>query len=181
MLDLPSTIAMMRALSLSANADELAQVFARYLRDTTSVNRGLVIQRRDLTPSHYRVELCADWDAQRGRFTESHPDTIRQGGLLATLLEAGELRIISDLSITSPEPARDLLDGHKALMAFPIFEKGHATGATYKKREVKTPSPRTPRFVSFDSSGRLSTPDARAAFRPALTPRYLRTFTFLAV
>ena len=129
MLDLPSTIAMMRALSLSANADELAQVFARYLRDTTSVNRGLVIQRRDLTPSHYRVELCADWDAQKGRFTESHPDTIRHGGLLAELLEAGELRMISDLSFVPAEPAHDLLAGHKALMSFPIFEKGHAKGA----------------------------------------------------
>ena len=129
MLDLPSTIDMMRALSLTVNAEDLTQVFARYLRDTTAVNRGLVIQRRDLAPSHYRVELCADWDAREGRFTETHPNTIRQGGLLAELLEAGTLRIISDLALSSREPARALLDGYQALMAFPLFEKGHATGA----------------------------------------------------
>ena len=128
MPNLQSTLEMMRALSLSANADELAQVFARYLRDTTSVSRGLVIHRRDLARSHYRVELCADWDATNGRFIESHPDTIRQGGLLAELLEAGELRIISDLQMNSPEPARDLLVGHEALMALPIFENGRSTG-----------------------------------------------------
>jgi len=73
MLDLPSTIEMMRALSLSADANDLAQVFGRYLRDTTSLNRGLVIHRRGVAPFHYRVELCADWDAKHNASSSRTP------------------------------------------------------------------------------------------------------------
>ncbi len=129
MWNIKSTIQMMRAMSLSANADELTQVVVNHMRRTTSVNRALVIKQQELIAPKYRVVRCVDWDSQQGRFVESQPNDIREGGLLAQLLYAGELDQIADLSITRSEPAYDLLRGQKTLMAFPLFDKGHTTGA----------------------------------------------------
>jgi len=129
MQKIKSTIQMMRALSLSANAEEMSQVVVNHMRHTTSVDRVLVISRVNLVEPRYCVVRCVDWDSQQDRFVESQPNDIREGGLLAQLLYAGELNLITDLSIAPSEPASDLLRGQKALMAFPLFDKGHATGA----------------------------------------------------
>jgi len=128
MWDIQSTIQMMRALSLSADADELTQVVFNHMRHTASMNRAVVINRLDLAAPRYRVAQYTDWDAQQRRFVESQPNDVREGGLLAQLLYAGELHLIADLSIAASEPAGDLLRGQKALLAFPLFDKGHATG-----------------------------------------------------
>jgi sigma-B regulation protein RsbU (phosphoserine phosphatase) len=129
MWNIKSTIQMMRALSLSANSDELAQVVVNHMRHTTSVDRVLITSQCDPGTLKYHVARCIDWDSQQNRFVESQPNDIRQGGLLAELLYAGELRLIADLSIAPGEPAFDLLCGHKTLMAFPLFDKGYAAGA----------------------------------------------------
>jgi sigma-B regulation protein RsbU (phosphoserine phosphatase) len=129
MWNIKSTIQMMRAMSLSANANELGQVVANHMRQTTSVDRVMVINQPDIGAPWYCVTRCIDWDEQQGQFVESHPNDIRKGGLLAQLLYTGELHLIADLSIETNEPAGDLLHGRKALMAFPLFDKGHATGS----------------------------------------------------
>lgn len=129
MWDIQSTIQMMRALSLSANGNELAQIVINHMRHTTTVDRVLVIDCLNLAAPQYRVARDTNWDARQGRFVESQPNDVREGGLLMQLLYAGELHLIADLSIAASEPAYDLLRGQKALIAFPLFDKGHATGA----------------------------------------------------
>lgn len=129
MLNAQSAVEMMRALSLATDASQLARVFAGFLRDTTCVNRGLVVRCVDPAHPHFRVELCADWDTSNRRMTESHPDTIRRGGLIGELLQAGQLRIIPRLAVSPHDSARDLLDGFQSLVAFPLFDAGRATGA----------------------------------------------------
>ena len=124
MWDIQSTIQMMQALSFSADADELAQVVINHMRHTTSVNQAVVINRLNLAAPRYRVARYTDWDAQQRRFVESQPDDVREGGLLAQLLYAGELHLIADLSSAAKEPACDLLRDQKTLMAFHFFDKG---------------------------------------------------------
>lgn len=129
MWNINSTLELLRALSLAVSAPELVQVVVNHMRETILVNTALVINRLNLDSPCYRIALHHRWDARQWRYVESQPNDTRRGGLLAPLLYAGEMRLITDLSIPPDDPASDLLLGHKALMAFPMFEKGHAAGA----------------------------------------------------
>jgi sigma-B regulation protein RsbU (phosphoserine phosphatase) len=82
-----------------------------------------------LSGSQYRLvhRVSGNEDHTIPSVVES-PDELRQGGLLATVLYQGELQSIDDLAPDSSDPALDLLQGTKSLMAFPLFDQGRNTG-----------------------------------------------------
>lgn len=83
MWNVESTIQLMQALSLSANADELLRVLGHHVRHAISVDRALILDRLDLVEPQYRVARRADWDASQNQFVETQPQELRQGGLLS--------------------------------------------------------------------------------------------------
>jgi sigma-B regulation protein RsbU (phosphoserine phosphatase) len=68
-----------------------------------------------------------EWDEKTGSSVQA-ADELRQGGLLAKLLAAGEFQSMSDFLADASDPAIDLLRGGRSLMAVPLFEQGVSSG-----------------------------------------------------
>jgi phosphoserine phosphatase RsbU/P len=127
MWNIHSTTRLLNDISKSAEPDELVRLFFEQVRRGVHVERALVLSSEGLTAPRYRVARSVTADST-GTSVLAESGEIREGGLLARLLYAGELQSIADLSPEASDPAFDLLRGSRSLLAFPLFEKGASTG-----------------------------------------------------
>ena len=123
-----AAIEAMRAMSQVTEPSDLVRVFATHVREILQVDRALLIGRRGLQKPQYQVLVAHLWSETAGGFIESHSIETRSGGVLAEILYAGGLRMMSDWSPAADEPALDLLGAQRSLMAFPLFDDGKVGG-----------------------------------------------------
>ncbi|MBC7821369.1 MAG: SpoIIE family protein phosphatase [Planctomycetaceae bacterium] len=113
-------------MSRSTDPGELVRLFFDHIRQSVDVQRALVLSRAGLSAPQYRLVHnvnCIDSSASVVTM-----DEVRQGGLLAELLYLGEFQNIPNFSPDTCDPAFDLLQGGRSLMALPLFEKGSSVG-----------------------------------------------------
>ncbi|MCL4199453.1 MAG: SpoIIE family protein phosphatase [Phycisphaerales bacterium] len=127
MWDIHSTTRLLNEMSQSVDPDELVRLIFDHVRRSVDVRRALVLSSAGLPAPQYRIVRSVSWDAQKGSVLAESAD-VRAGGLLADLLYTGSFQKIADLSLETSDPAVDLLNGSRSLMAFPLFEGGVSSG-----------------------------------------------------
>lgn len=128
MWDILSTTELLKNMSASTEPDELLRLFVEHVRRTVYVERAVVLSNKGLTSPQYRVVLRAEWDKDARTSPVAAPDEVRTGGLLAKTLYRGDFQSIAEFAPEASDPAFDLLQGSRSLMAFPLFEKGASIG-----------------------------------------------------
>lgn len=127
MWDLDSTALLLKNMSTSTEPGELVWLFFEHIRQAVDMRRALVLNHAGLEAPQYRLVH----DVQCGRAAAGSVATLdepRRGGLLARLLYLGELQNIADFSPQPSDPAFDLLQDSRSLMAFPLFDQGISSG-----------------------------------------------------
>jgi phosphoserine phosphatase RsbU/P len=126
MWDIDSTTKLLKEMSRSTDRGELVRLFFDHIRQSVDMRIALVLSRAGLSAPQYRLVHNVNCiDSSTSVVTM---DELRQGGLLAEILHLGEFQNIPNFSPDAGDPAFDLLQGGRSLMAFPLFEKGSSIG-----------------------------------------------------
>jgi sigma-B regulation protein RsbU (phosphoserine phosphatase) len=126
MWNIQSTARLLKDMSRSTEPGELVRLFFDHIRQSVDVQRALVLS-------------CAGWSAPQYRLVHNvncidssvsvvMTDELHQGGLLAEMLYLGEFQNIANFSPDACDPAFNLLQGSRSLVALPLFEKGSSVG-----------------------------------------------------
>jgi len=126
MWDIQSTARLLKEMSQSTEPSELVRLFFDYIRRSFDVQRALVLTRAGLSAPQYR--LIHNVNCTDSSVSVVTMDELRQGGLLAQILYLGEFQNILHFAPNACDPAFDLLQGSRSLMAFPLFDKGSIVG-----------------------------------------------------
>lgn len=128
MWNIHSTTALLKDMSAANEPDELLRLFMQHVRHSVHVNRAVVLSNRGLAAPQYRIVLRVETDNNARTSPVAADDDVRAGGLLAKILCRGDFQSLCGLSPEASDPAFDLLQGNRSLMAFPLFDKGSSVG-----------------------------------------------------
>jgi phosphoserine phosphatase RsbU/P len=126
MWDIQSTARLLKEMSQSTEPSELVRLFFDHIRQSFDVQRALVLSSTGLSAPQFR--LVHNVNCIGSSTSVATMDELRQGGFLAEILYLGEFQNIPNYSPDACDPAFDLLQGSRSLMAFPLFEKGSNVG-----------------------------------------------------
>jgi sigma-B regulation protein RsbU (phosphoserine phosphatase) len=131
--------ALVRELSFQDDPDRLIRVFGQQ-SDLLYPRDGLVtLSGRDLEPPHYRITRSWRWPETINPWTDLHRLPVFDRGLLGDLLHAGKPVLLNRLEVLAADPAREHLEGMRALAGAPGYEHGRPTTmAVLLRREPDT-------------------------------------------
>jgi sigma-B regulation protein RsbU (phosphoserine phosphatase) len=129
------SVEVMRELSRFADPQDMYAVFARRMNQLFPTSRQISITRRGLTRPEFRVTRYHRDDDPYAPGGESVPSPVGRGGLFASLLYADEPRVIDDLTLAPGDPAAEYLDGHRSVLAIPLYDNGHSLNLLVLARE----------------------------------------------
>jgi len=117
---------MMREMSLNADPESMVRTYGERMRTIMPSSCWLSLSRRGLEAPWYRITRSSRWKEAINPWKEKHRLPLLQGGLLGELLYGDEPRLIDDIAplIAPDDPAREYLEGQRALLAMPHFDKG---------------------------------------------------------
>ena len=117
---------MMRDMSRHTDPQAMVRSYAERIEQILSVDRRLSLSRRGLEAPQYRITRSTTWDGDINPWTEKDRLPLFEGGLLARLIHGDETVLIDDLQIDPDDPAFEFLEGHRSLLAVPMFDQGVA-------------------------------------------------------
>jgi sigma-B regulation protein RsbU (phosphoserine phosphatase) len=126
MWEIRSTARLLKSMSQSTDPGELVRLFLDHIRQSVEVRRALVLSSVGLSSPQYRI--VHNVNCIESSNSSATTGELRQGGVLAGILYLGELQNIPNFSPDDCDPAFDLLQGSRSLMALPLFEKGSTVG-----------------------------------------------------
>jgi sigma-B regulation protein RsbU (phosphoserine phosphatase) len=131
--------ALVRELSFQDDPDHLIRVFGRHSDMLYPRDGLLTVSRRELEPPHYRITRSWRWRETINAWTEPHRLPVFDRGLLGDLLHAGKPVVLNRLEVPADDPAREHLDGMRAMACAPGYEHGRPmTLAVLLRREPDT-------------------------------------------
>lgn len=117
---------MMRDMSRHTDPQEMVRSYGQKIEQLMSIDRRLSISRRGLNAPHYRLTRSTTWSHDINPWTEKDRLPVFQGGLLSRLIHGDEPVLIDDLQLEPDEPAIEFLEGHRSLLAIPMYDQGEA-------------------------------------------------------
>jgi HD-GYP domain-containing protein (c-di-GMP phosphodiesterase class II) len=125
-----------REISRHDDPVQVTRIALTHGRKILHFDRSLAASRRDMEPGQIRIirsdAPCTDFHDPTGR--EEFPPL--SGGLLATLLYAGEPKIIDELIVAPDDPSARYLEGMKSMAAIPQFRGGEAVDMVFHLRRA---------------------------------------------
>jgi sigma-B regulation protein RsbU (phosphoserine phosphatase) len=125
--DVQSTIRLLKDLSRSKNPGELVQLFFQHVRRNIGIDRALVLSRVALMPPQFHVVHDVTHHGHENR-AAGGSQKLRSGGVLAKMLYEGEFQNVADFEPDPSDPASDLLQDSRSLIALPLFDNGVSAG-----------------------------------------------------
>ena len=117
---------LMRDMSRHTDPQEMVRSYGEKIQQLMTIDRRLSISRRGLDAPHYRVTRSTTWSEEINPWTEKDRLPLFQGGLLGRLIHGDDPVLIHDLELDADEPAREFLEGHRSLLAVPMYDQGEA-------------------------------------------------------
>ncbi len=114
----------MRELSQQTDPLEMGRLYAKRMRKILPVDRSVSISRRHLHQPFFRVTRSTTWQTQPNPWKQLDELPVYQGGLCSELLYGNEPRLFEDFAIDPSDPAVEYLEGHRSLLAIPMFDQG---------------------------------------------------------
>jgi sigma-B regulation protein RsbU (phosphoserine phosphatase) len=115
---------LVRELSIQDDPDRLVRVFNRQADLIIQRDGYVTINRRGLEPPLYRIGRSWRWRESINPWTESERLPVLDSGLLGDLLYAGKPVVLNRLEVATNDPAREHLEGMRALAAAPSYDHG---------------------------------------------------------
>lgn len=117
---------LMRDMSRHTEPESMVRDYAARVRELIPVDRRFSLSRRGLSRPRYRVTRSSTWSEPINPWKQKDRLPLFEGGLLAELIYSNEVRLINDLTVSADEPAAEYLEGHRSLLALPMFDQGEA-------------------------------------------------------
>ena len=115
---------MMRDMSRHTDPQAMVRSYGERIQQLQSIDRRLSLSRRGLSSPQYRITRSTTWDEEINPWVESHRLPMFDGGLLSELIHGDKAVFIGDLSLEDDEPAMEYLEGHRSLLAIPMYDQG---------------------------------------------------------
>jgi phosphoserine phosphatase RsbU/P len=120
-------VAMMREMSTYHDPQEMVKAYGARIRQLMPSNTTISLSRRGLTKPQYRITRSSKWGAEYPNpWREAHKLPTYSTGLLGELLYQGVPIVIDDFYPNPNDPAYELLQGQRSLVAIPHFDQGEA-------------------------------------------------------
>jgi sigma-B regulation protein RsbU (phosphoserine phosphatase) len=134
---LASIIDAMREMSLEDDPVKMVNQYGARVRKLVPADRWLSLSRRGLQSPRYRITRSSTWTETIDPWTQKDRLPLFSGGLLADLVYGNEPRLIDDIAplVARDDPAREYLDGARALMAVPHFDGGEGLNMVISMRD----------------------------------------------
>lgn len=116
----------MREMSRQTNPEEMVRAYSARMREMLHTDDTISLSRRGLTLPRYRITRSSRWTDRVNPWKDRDRLPLLAGGLLSELIYGDEPRIINDLEVRPADPAHAYLEGHRSLMALPLFDQGSA-------------------------------------------------------
>src|SRR5262249_50291709 len=116
----------MREMSQHTDPQAMGRAYRERMRLLLPTDGMVSVSRRDLEHPQYRITRASRWTEEINPWKEKDRLPLLSGGLLGELLYGDEPRIIDNLEVPRDDPAFDYLDGHRSLIAIPMFDRGRS-------------------------------------------------------
>ncbi|HTN00887.1 PP2C family protein-serine/threonine phosphatase [Planctellipticum variicoloris] len=114
----------MREMSLQTDPQKMVGAYVRRMQSMMPMDARLGLSRRGLVNPQVRITRFSGWNEDINPWMDQSRLPIVAGGLLADLIYSDEPQIISDLRISSDDPAAEFLGEMRSLLAIPLFDEG---------------------------------------------------------
>lgn len=119
----------MREVSRQTRPEDMTRTYAQRTRHTLRSDRFLSLTRRDLPAPSFRIARDLEGvesEVAVNPFREKHKLRVLEGGLLGDLLYSNEPHVMEDFTFDTEDPAADILQGYRSLVAIPVFDAGES-------------------------------------------------------
>jgi sigma-B regulation protein RsbU (phosphoserine phosphatase) len=116
----------MRDMSRQSDPQEMVRAYGLRMRKLIPLDRRVSLSRRGLDYPWYRITRSTTWETEPNPWTDKEHLPLLKGGLLANLIYGEEPRVFDDLEIDSDDPAAEYLEGHRSLLAIPMYDQGES-------------------------------------------------------
>lgn len=116
----------MREMSRQTDPQEMVRTYGERMRQLLPIDRRVSLSRRDLEYPRFRITRSTTWTENVNPWKDRDRLPVFEGGLLAELVYGNEPRVFDDLQVADDDPARDYLEGHRSLLAIPMFDRGES-------------------------------------------------------
>ncbi|WP_373653422.1 GAF domain-containing SpoIIE family protein phosphatase [Schlesneria sp. DSM 10557] len=117
---------MMRDMSQHTDPQAMVKSYGEKIQQLLSVDCRISISRRGLEAPWYRVTRNTSWSQEINPWKEPDRLPLLKGGLLGRLIHGDQPVLINDLQLDPAEPAYELLQGYRSLLAVPMYDQGVA-------------------------------------------------------
>jgi sigma-B regulation protein RsbU (phosphoserine phosphatase) len=120
-------VSMMKEMSTYIDPQEMVKAYGARVRQLMPTNTTISLSRRGLQKPYYRVTRTSKWGEHYvNPWHEADKLPVYSTGLLGELLYQGVPIVIDDFYPNPNDPAYDLLQGQRSLVAIPHFDQGEA-------------------------------------------------------
>ncbi|HEV3235792.1 MAG TPA: PP2C family protein-serine/threonine phosphatase [Gemmataceae bacterium] len=139
----------MRDMSRHTDPQEMVRAYGQRMKELMTIDRRISLSRRGLTYPYYRITRSTTWPDDVNPWKDKDRLPLLKGGLLAELIYGNETRIFDDLEISEDDPAYEYLEGHRSLLAIPMFDQGESLNmvAVMQKEPAAFPGDQVPELV----------------------------------
>lgn len=125
----------MRDMSMQTDPQAMVREYGRRVRALWPADRLVAISRRGLEAPYYRITRNSLWKEEINPWKQKDRLPLLKGGLLADLLYAEEPRIIDEIEVSRDDPAYEVFQGMRSMLAIPQFDQGKALNMIIVMRE----------------------------------------------
>ncbi len=119
-------VELVREVSMQTDPQEMVRKYRDRVRAKRPAYPSISLSRRGLSHPRYRITRANHWSEEINPWKEPHRLPHFDGGLLSELIYGNQPRIIRDLKVDAQEPAAEYLDGHRSLIAIPLYDRGES-------------------------------------------------------
>lgn len=123
---LPIVVDIMREMSTHTDPQAMVRQYGKRVRELWPADRMVALSRRGLEAPYYRITRNSLWKEEVNPWKQKDRLPLLRGGLLGELLYSEQPRIIDEIEVDPGDPAREVFDGMRSLIAVPQFDQGKA-------------------------------------------------------
>ncbi len=129
---LAEVVSMMREMSVQTDPQKMVHAYGARLRRMVQADRFVSLSRRDLAAPKYRITRSSQWEVEVNPWTDRDRLPVLEGGIFGELIYGDQPRILHHFEPSADDPAFPYLEGQRALMAIPNYDRGTGLNMTIR-------------------------------------------------
>ena len=119
---------MMRDLSRQTDPQLMVAEYGKRMRQIVPSDANFSLSRRDLEAPYFRITRSSRWEDPVNPWKSTDRLPVFKGGLISKIIYGDQPVVFNDLEaeLEPDDPAIEYLQGHKSLVAIPLYDQGVA-------------------------------------------------------